>query len=266
MKKPLSFIIAILITPILSAHDYVLLPYEYALKQGQQLEVHLFVTDGFNIALERPVQTNNTLKYELISENGTTNLIGSAPDGSLPILLRKVNFKGLGLIHMTRGYAHIELANKKFKHYLKAENIENISIDESKPMQKERYTRYIKSLVQSNLKADDQLYKKQLGYQLEIVLHQNPYQLKPNDSISGQLFYQGEPLTDKVVTARNRLGSEAATSQLARTDDKGVFTFKLDRAGDWFFHTTHMIASPDLEDADWESFWTSYSFGVAGDE
>jgi uncharacterized GH25 family protein len=70
------------------------------------------------------------------------------------------------------------------------------------------------------------------------------------------------PLVDKVITARNRLGSQPAIHQYARTDSQGICSFKLERAGEWFVHATHMISCPDPDDSDWESFWASYSFGM----
>jgi uncharacterized GH25 family protein len=60
----------------------------------------------------------------------------------------------------------------------------------------------------------------------------------------------------------NRKGNESAIVQYSRTDENGICSFKLEREGDWFIHSTHMIESPDKNDADWESFWTTFSFGM----
>ncbi len=54
--------------------------------------------------------------------------------------------------------------------------------------------------------------------------------------------------------------------QYSRTDDDGKCAFKLEREGDWFFHATHMIASSNQKDTDWESFWTTFSFGLVETE
>lgn len=65
-----------------------------------------------------------------------------------------------------------------------------------------------------------------------------------------------------MITARNRKGNEPAIFQYARTDENGNCSFNLEKEGDWFFHATHMITSPDKNDTDWESFWTTFSFGL----
>ncbi len=111
------------------AHEYILLAYKYKLQKGDTLEMHLFVADGFNIQLERPMQTANTKRFELLTENGTTDLLPITENKSLPILERKVDFDGLGLVHIERDFARISLATDKFKAYLKEDHIENILIE-----------------------------------------------------------------------------------------------------------------------------------------
>lgn len=264
MKKKFLLIPLLFTAMTIMAHEYVLIAYEYIVKEGGQLELHLFVADGFNIELERPVQKSITKKFELLSENGTTNLLLSSGDGSYPVLNRIVDFRGLGLIHMERDYARIVLPNEDFKNYLKEDNIAHIVIDETgKAEQSERYTRYIKTLVQSNPKANDSLYSASTGHNFEIILLDNPYQLHAGDWLRAKLLFMGKPLANKAVTARNRIGNEASIAQYARTDVAGICSFKLERQGDWFLHATHMIPCPEPEDADWESFWATFSFGIA---
>jgi len=262
MKKSLIVFILLFMVNTVFSHEYVLIAYHFIVKKGQQLELHLFVADGFNIELERPVQKKITKQFELISENGKTDLLSLSKDGNLPVLEFDVDFKGLGLIHMHRDYAEITLPNSEFTSYLKEDNIENIRINDStQTQQTERYTRYIKTLIQSNPKSNDSIYKKIVGHHFEIVLQQNPYEMKQGDWLSAKVLFMGKPLRNKVITARNRDGNLPVLSQYSRTDNNGMCSFKLEREGDWFLHATHMIAATDQKDIDWESFWTTYSFG-----
>ncbi|UOB19184.1 DUF4198 domain-containing protein [Abyssalbus ytuae] len=267
MKKIITVLLFIFLVTALFAHEYVLIAYDFFVKEGEKLELHLFVADGFNIELERPVQKSITKKFELITENGKTDLLSKLEDGTLPVLEMEVDFKGLGLIHMERDYARITLPNEEFKNYLQVDNIENIIVDDStKTEQSERYTRYIKTLIQSNPKPGDRIYNTTVGHNFEIVLLQNPYELNRGDWIKAKVFFMGEPLKNKVITARNRMGNEPAIVQYSRTDENGICSFKLEREGDWFLHATHMIPSPDKNDSDWESFWTTFSFGLKESE
>lgn len=246
------------------AHEYILIAYKYKVQKGDTLEMHLFVADGFNVEMERPMQTAITKKFELINENGVTDLLATTKNGTLPIVNFKVDFDGLGLLHLERDYARHVMATDKFLDYLKEDHIENIKVknDPTKKVQKEKYTRYIKALVQSGNKQSDTLYKTITLQNFEIVLLQNPYALPIGSLLKVQLLFMGKPLANKVLTARNRTGNEPSIALTARTDSKGICTFKLSRKGDWFIHSTHMIPCPDKADSDWESFWASYSFGM----
>jgi uncharacterized GH25 family protein len=262
-KKTIAILLSLFLMAGALAHEYVLIAYKFIVKEGENLELHLFVSDGFNIQLERPLQKSITKSFKLLSENGETDLLKSLEDNSLPIYNMDVDFKGLGLFYMERDYASNTLPNEEFKDYLIGDNIENIQIDVStKTEQTERYTRYIKSLIQSNPNLNDSIFKTVVGQNFEIVLLQNPYELEVGEWISAQVFFMGEPLKNKVITARNRIGNKSAAYQYSRTDESGLCSFKLEREGDWFIHATHMIPSRDKNKSDWESFWTTFSFGI----
>ena len=221
------------------------------------------MADGFNIELERPIQKSITKQYGILNERGKVDLLASMKEGSLPIFDTLVDFKGQGLVFMDRDYARISLPNDKFKDYLLEDNIENItSIDTTKKLQSERYTRYLKSLVQSNEKNSDTIFRTVIGQTFEIILLDNPYLIHQDEWIRAQILFKGIPLKNKVMTARNRIGNLPSTKQYARTNDQGICTFKIEHEGDWFIHGTHMIKSNDLKKSDWESFWVSYSFGI----
>jgi len=158
-EKIALFLLTFFIATTVFAHEYIFIAYNYVVKQGEKLELHLFVSDGFNIEAERPFKKSIIKNFELISEKGKTDLLNSAVEGKFPILEMDIDFKGLGLIHMSRDYAQITMQNDKFKDYLRVDNIENITIDTTKKQQTERYTRYLKTLIQSDRKENDSIYK-----------------------------------------------------------------------------------------------------------
>lgn len=263
MRKFVLLFLACVVVWMAFAHEYILSAYKYRLQKGDTLEVHLFVADGFNVQLERPFQKAPTKSFELLTTAGKVDLSGTT-DGALPVINRKADFDGGGLIHLERDYARIRLSTPKFLDYLKEDHIEDIAagVDKTKKEQRERYTRSVKCLVQSGAVYNDTLYKTITGQPFEIVLLQHPYRLRTGNTIRAKILFQGKPLVNKVITARNRTGSEPALAQTSRTDAGGICTFRLTRKGEWFIHATHMIPCPDKADSDWESFWTSYSFAV----
>ncbi len=263
MRK--AFLVCVLFIVLVTAfaHEYILLAHKYRLQKGDDLEVHLFVADGFNIQMETPFQKTITKSFELITKDGIIDL-SITENGTLPIINRKADFEGGGLLHLERDYARISLATPKFLEYLKEDHMEYIApkVDRKQKEQKERYTRYIKCLLQSGNSYGDTVYKKVVGQTFEIILLQNPYKLKTGDVLKAQVLFMGKPLQNKMITTRARTGSEPSTSLTSRTDAKGICSFTINRKGEWFLHATHMIACPDKTDSNWESFWTSYSFEI----
>ena len=245
-------------------HECILLAYHYNVKRGDTLELHLFVADGFNIQSELPFQKIKTKKFELITTHSVTDLQEELKDEALPILKRKVDFDGGGLFRIERNYSRINLPTAKFLAYLEEDHIGNISLkkDDVNKVQRERYSRFIKLLVQSGKVGTDTIYKQKVGQDFEIILLQNPYLLHRGEVLHAQVFFMNKPLANKVMTARNRVGGENTILLSSRTNANGICSFKLPRKGEWFIHATQMIPCPDKADSDWESFWASYSFAV----
>ncbi|MFY8004823.1 MAG: DUF4198 domain-containing protein [Chitinophagaceae bacterium] len=262
-QKTILLLITCVIVVSLFAHEYIILAAKYVVKKGEKFELRLFVADGFNIEAERSFQTKITKNFQLVTNKGSNNLLKETSENNVQPTFIESDFDGLAIIHTERDYAYITLDAEKFKAYLKEDNIDNIhlSASENKP-QRERYTRYLKCLIQSNFIKNDTLYKKEVGQNFEIVLLSNPYLKKLGEPIQAQVFFQGKPLANKTITARNRIGNLPATVQKAVTNNMGICTFKINRKGEWFIHATHMITCEDKKEADWESFWTSFSFGL----
>lgn len=263
MKKLYLFTMLTVLILICFGHEYVLLATKYRLQKGDTLEMHLFVADGFNIEKERPYQKSLTRAFELCTKDSIIDL-SMTENGKFPVVNRRVNFDGGGLIHMERDYVRINLDTEKFLNYLRDDHIEDIAakVDRNKKDQRERYTRYIKSLVHSGNNFEDTLYKKIIGQNFEIILLSNPYQLKTGNVLKARILFMGKPFANKIISARNRTGSAPSILITAKTNINGECSFEITRKGEWFIHSTHMIPCPDSDDSDWESFWTSYSFEI----
>ncbi|MCU0337670.1 MAG: DUF4198 domain-containing protein [Sediminibacterium sp.] len=261
-KIALTIVLFIAFTAIFG-HEYFILSSKYKVQIGDSVELHLFVADGFNIEAERNFQRKMVRSYELFTNTGKTDITSISSEGALPFSYLPINFSGLGIIKLERDYSKIGLEPEKFREYLKTDHIENVHIDpHEQKIQRERYSRYIKCLLQSNEIANDTLFKIQTGLRFEIIPLNNPYKLKTGDKLSAKILFNNKPLTNKVITARNRIGNKAATMQEARTDKNGICTFIINRKGEWVIHVTHMMECTDKAEADWESFWASLSFGL----
>ena len=249
------------------SHEYVLMSEDYKVEKGDILYLHLFVAEGFNVILERPLQKSETRNFTIETNEGITNLLTNGKDEQLPVFETTVDFDGPALISMERDYSRISLPPDEFAQYLLTDHLDNILFDEEKTsaLQREKYSRYLKALILTGKNNSGDLYKKELGYALEIILLDDPYSLKVGDSINAKILFRGMPLIGKTITARSRNGDDNAMVSTAKTDGSGSVKFSINKEGDWFIHLTHMIPCADKSDCDWESFWASYSFGIDGE-
>ncbi|MFN3134244.1 MAG: DUF4198 domain-containing protein [Candidatus Kryptonium sp.] len=258
MRKILIFLF---IFNFVYAHDYWLRPQKFILSKGDTLIVHLYVGDKLKAEIKRELQMEMTEKFELVKNDGIVDLLSQAKDKSIPILKREVDFDGLGLIVMERGWAHIELNAQEFNEYLKHEGITDIKIDSKNGVQKERYRRYLKSLVLSGKEVKGEIYKKVLGQRLEIVLLKNPYLLKVGDELEVQVLFEGKPLVNKIVTLYS-VGQNDVFEQKVKTNKNGIARFKVKNSGFQLVRLVHLRKCENCDDINWESFWASFSFEI----
>ena len=173
---------------------------------------------------------------------------------------------GNHMFALHRDWSFLKLNPKEFDAYLREDGMEYIieeraRLGESQKEGRERYSRYIKTLLQVGEKRDG-IYKKKTGLRLDITPLQNPYTKRPGDSLLFRVLFEGKPLANKIAFADNRDGETFAKQQVT-TDANGKFTVKLDRKGTWLVRMVFMQrCKTDCGEADWESFWGAYSFGV----
>ena len=92
-----------------------------------------------------------TTRFELITPDGTIDLLGRLDDGADPVLTRRLDFDGLALVVMDHDFELVELPDKTFQLYLEEERLDDIArirkARGAKPVEIERYARSMKSLV-----------------------------------------------------------------------------------------------------------------------
>jgi hypothetical protein len=98
-----------------------------------------------------------------------------------------------------------------------------------------------------------------IGLRLEIVPLENPYSKKVGDVLRFRVRFNRKPLVGKTIFAENR----NTTQQKMITDRDGRIAMRIDRSGVWLVHLVFMRrCTTDCIEADWESFWGTFSFGV----
>lgn len=263
--KILSVIIfAFLLSVNAFAHEYWFEPETFFPALKAETAIHLYVGDGLaKDREERPFQIAKTTMFNLFSNKKTLNLKTSLKDKAMPIYNFSADKTGNYLLAMERNWSYIKLEPKKFEDYLREDGMEYVIAEREKLGEqakegRERYSRFIKSLLQVGDKRDA-TFKKQLGLKLEITPLKNPYLMNVGDKLSFQVLFDGKPLADRTVFADSR---DSQTQKMI-TDKNGRITINIDHSGLWLVRLVTMRrCQTDCAEADWESFWAAFSFGV----
>ena len=246
------------------AHEYWLEPERFFLSPGEKTPVHLYVGDGLIKDREKRVyQPEKTTLFQLLSTNSVLDLKPVTKDGVSPVHEFSATREGRYLLGMERNWSYIKLGPEQFEDYLREDGMEYIIAEraergERKNEGRERYSRFLKSLLKVGDKSDS-VYKKELGLKLEIVPLEDPYKKRVGDTLKFRILFDKKPLAGRVVFADNR----DAETQKMTTDAKGIATLKLTKPDLWLVRLVFMQrCKKDCGEADWESFWSAFTFGV----
>ena len=159
----------------------------------------------------------------------------------------------------------IELDPKKFLSYLEHENLTNAvewrkSHGETAKPGKERYSKYVKSIIQVG-KPDD-FYKEKSGLLIEIVPEANPYSIRPGQTPSVQVLFRGKPAAGVAVESTWLENGKAKMEVFGRTDGQGRIVIPIKARGPHRLHAIVMERCAEPQVADWESSWASLTFEI----
>lgn len=261
-KGILLVFLTIFYAKVAFAHEYWLEPKKFWGQIGEEIPIQLYVGDSLVKELEERVfQKDKTPVFRLFSAGEVFDLKAFIADGAKPVYVLKPKRDGGYLFFMHRNWSYITLPADKFELYLKEDGMEYIIEERKKRGEqekpaRERYCRFIKTLVQIG-DTKDKTYKSQTGAILDIIPMENPYLKRLGDTLRFQVLFEGKPLSNKSVFAIHKeLGRRRYL-----TNQDGIFQMKLEKPGLWLVHLV-LMRRCNCNDADWESFWGAFSFGV----
>lgn len=175
----------------------------------------------------------------------------------------KTGAAGTVVVGLSMKPREIALKAEEFNEYLKEDGLpdtleERRKTGELEKDAKERYAKHVKAILQVGKKQTND-YKTILGYPVELVPQQNPYNLKKGDSIEVLCLKDGKPLAGQVVLAGREENGKIITAPELRSDANGVVKLRLDGAGKWYVKFINM-AKLDDPNLNYESKWTTLTF------
>lgn len=124
---------------------------------------------------------------------------------------------------------------------------------------KEHPVVYTKLLLQVG-NTPDEVYKKAIGFPLEIIPERNPYSLRAGDMMRFKILKDGKPLFGARVKVWNRKDNRT-TLQNIYTEKDGTMETRLSSAGPWMVSVVQ--ASPSkTAGAEWDTASASLVFGI----
>jgi uncharacterized GH25 family protein len=244
------------------AHDFWIEPSSFTPRPGEVVTLRLLV--GERLAGETLPRSDAMI----------TSFVMAGPDGTQPVRGRD-GLDPAGIVTPTKPGLHVvgyrsrpssvELEPGKFASYLETEGLQKIASlraargETDKPA-KERFSRCAKALLAVGPSAATGK-DATLDLTLELVAEKSPAALLPGDALPLRLTYDGQPIAGVLVSALS--GTSPSANVAARTDDAGRVSLPLTVAGPWLVKAVHMIPLPPGDDAQWESFWASLTFGVS---
>ncbi|GAC1352361.1 MAG: DUF4198 domain-containing protein [Polyangiales bacterium] len=245
------------------SHDYWLMPDPMVVPRGANVKVQLLVGDDFVVQSERGFERANTTRWVHVHGEKIDDLVPSTVEGARPLTTLRLTDDGGHLLALDRGYARITLPADRFNKYLLEEKLDwaraaRREHGEENIPGRERYTRYVKSLIQVGDKHDA-VFRQSLEQTLEIIPLLDPTRVEPSTRLPVSVIFRGAPLPNVHLFAHAR-SAEGTEEVEAVTDMNGIAQVPLPKRGVFLLHLVHMVRCQGCNDADWESFWASYSF------
>jgi uncharacterized GH25 family protein len=264
LLKNLSAVILTLfgLTVTSDAHDFWIEPTLFQPEVGERVEFNLRV--GQNLSGETlPWIPDWFLDYRVIGPEGAKPvraIIGDIPAGSF-----EPEQDAIYTVGYFSGADLADLDAEKFNTYLKKEGLEHaLKIREDSGTENERgrefYSRCAKTLVKSGDGTDVSAMSTVIGYPLEIVPLNNPYELQSassNNKLRIKILYDSEPISGLAVFAFN--AANPKQQQRVATDSNGEATLEINSNGTWLIKAVHLFEIEN-DKAEWESFWASLTF------
>jgi uncharacterized GH25 family protein len=263
MKKRVLIILSILVsTAAIFGHEYWLESERLWLKINEEVVIKPMVGEGYlgeHVAIEKL----KPKKFEVFS-NGNIQIAKPVADNQ-GFASTKLSFEKEGnyLLALNNGNKYLELEADKFNEYLIEEGLDDMLELRKKKGElgiksREYYQRCVKTLLQVG-DVQDKTFSKNTGMRLELIPDKNPYQ-KGINNISFQVLFDNKPVNNALVLVWKK-ENEKSTVKKLRANKKGKVTFELSPTGRWMISSVKMIPFENRSEADWQSFWGSYTFG-----
>jgi len=256
--------LALFAVSILSAHDLFIKMDNYFVATNSAIRIP--VINGTFAGSEGSVTPDRLIDLSMVTPAGRQHLETSAwsVGDNISYLDVRTAASGTYVVGVSTKTNEIGMASEDFHNYLESDGIPDVLAARKQSGATgevwERYAKHVKAVFQVGDKRTDG-FDAELGYEAEIVLLDNPYELKVGDEIRVRCLVDGKPVANQYVLAGGEHGDMPIDERSARTDSHGEVSFTLDAAGKWYVRFIDMTESDDPE-IDYRSKWATVTFEI----
>ncbi|NET31434.1 MAG: DUF4198 domain-containing protein [Cyanothece sp. SIO1E1] len=286
MKK-LGTLLAVFL--LCSGHDMFLKLDTYMLPPNTAASIELF--NGTFESSDNTIDRDRMVDVSLVG-NGQRMVVDTSQwreKEGVTILDFNTGEAGTWLAGVSTRARNIEMSAEDFNKYLEHDGVldmlawrkENDVLDQAAV---EKYSKHVKTIFQVGDKRTGD-WGQMLGYPIEFVPLNNPYDMHIGEVLTVELLWQGEPLVNQLVyvgSDGNQHDHEHGHShdhsheseedhhhhgegvQQLRTDSNGQLSFKVTDNGRWYLRTIHLTTSEEAG-LTHESNWATLTFKVGHD-
>ncbi len=262
MKKAISLFLVLLMSIVLSAHEFWLQPDKFIYNTGDEINIKLMV--GENFEGENWIGDSAKVQQLMIYQHDVLDDLSKKISGKGDSMQFNCYEEGNAMVAFNSKNSFLELDAAKFNDYLKEDGMLNAinyrkQHNEMDSASKEYYQRSVKTLIQIGSKSDN-VFLKETNLPLDIIPLSNPYLIKKEKKLYLKIFFNKVLLANALIKVWHNENNKTEEQDLM-TNEKGEISFEVNPTGRWMVSTVKMEHIDNDEKANWQSYWGSLTWG-----
>lgn len=259
--------LAVSVAVSVAAHDLFVKFDNYFVSPQTQVEARLL--NGSFTKSEGVVSRERVSDASLIGPSGAVTHPAATDwrdEGSTTFLRVTTGEAGTYVAGLSTKPREISLKAKDFNAYLREDGLPEILAARRRNGElgqdaRERYAKYVKAVFQAGA-SRTATFKQALGYPVEIIPQQNPYDLQPGQTLEVLCLKDGQPLAGQFVLAGREVKGRIRPAPGVKTDAQGRARILLRGPGSWYVKFINMTPQTDPQ-LNYESKWATLTFALA---